>query len=70
MIKQLIKQGSVVFFVLAASLAMAQHEQKAQATLKVGDPAPRLEVLKWVKGEPIQKFEKGRVYVINVCCGG
>ena len=34
-------------------------------TLRVGDPAPALHVGKWVKGGPIEKLEKGKVYVIE-----
>lgn len=38
---------------------------KAASKLKVGDPAPGLNVEKWVKGDPITGFEKGRVYVVE-----
>jgi thiol-disulfide isomerase/thioredoxin len=34
-------------------------------TLNVGDPAPALSVDKWVKGDEITGFEKGRVYVVE-----
>jgi thiol-disulfide isomerase/thioredoxin len=34
-------------------------------TLHPGDPAPKLYVSKWVKGEPVKEFEKGKVYVIE-----
>ncbi|WP_170132695.1 TlpA family protein disulfide reductase [Pedobacter cryoconitis] len=33
--------------------------------LNIGDPAPPLRVKAWVKGKPIQKFEKGKIYVID-----
>jgi len=33
--------------------------------LMVGDPAPPLPVSRWVKGEPVTRFEPGRVYVIE-----
>lgn len=46
------------------SPALAQ-EQDGVATLKVGDPAPLLTVGKWVKGEPVKKFEEGTVYVLE-----
>jgi len=39
-------------------------EAKA-ATLKVGDPAPAMSIEKWVKGDAITGFEKGRVYVVE-----
>src|SRR5213078_3372942 len=33
--------------------------------LSVGDRAPELHIAKWVKGEPITGYEKGRVYVVE-----
>ncbi|MBI1375213.1 MAG: redoxin domain-containing protein [Phycisphaera sp.] len=42
-------------------LATGAHAQ----TLKVGDPAPELYIAKWVQGEPVKSFEKGKVYVIE-----
>jgi thiol-disulfide isomerase/thioredoxin len=43
---------------------VAEKDEKA-AKLKVGDPAPALSVDKWVKGDSITGFEKGRVYVVE-----
>jgi thiol-disulfide isomerase/thioredoxin len=34
-------------------------------SLKAGDPAPALPVAKWVKGQPVPKFEQGKVYVVE-----
>ncbi|HEV3257148.1 MAG TPA: sigma-70 family RNA polymerase sigma factor [Gemmataceae bacterium] len=34
-------------------------------TLKIGDAAPALTVGAWVKGDPVKKFEKGKVYVVE-----
>ena len=53
-------------WVLAAAVcgttgAMAQEA----ATLKVGDKAPALSVEEWVKGKKIEKFESGKVYVVE-----
>lgn len=42
----------------AAPLATAQ-------TLGLGDPAPKLDVKEFVKGEPVTGFEKGKVYVVE-----
>ena len=39
--------------------------QKDTALLTVGDPAPALNVYRWVKGSPVDQFEKGRVYVVD-----
>ena len=35
------------------------------ATLKVGDPAPKLQTGKWVQGEPVREFEKGKAYIVE-----
>ncbi|HXT12433.1 MAG TPA: redoxin domain-containing protein [Candidatus Angelobacter sp.] len=37
----------------------------AAATLKFGDPAPKLQVGNWVQGDPVKGFEKGKVYVVE-----
>jgi len=49
---------------LVAGLAMACSSQAAE-TLKVGDPAPKLQVAKWVQGEPVKQFEPGKMYVVE-----
>jgi thiol-disulfide isomerase/thioredoxin len=36
-----------------------------EATLKVGDAAPALAPAKWLKGEPVAKFEKDKIYVVE-----
>lgn len=38
---------------------------RPSATLKVGDPAPPLAQGKYVQGEPVAAFEKGKVYVVE-----
>lgn len=54
-----------------ATPATAQQDgenQKAKAenkVLQVGDPAPKMQVAKFVKGKPIEQFEKGKVYVVE-----
>jgi len=35
------------------------------ATLKVGDPAPKLETGKWIQGEPVKAFEKDKAYIVE-----
>lgn len=64
---------------LAGTAAIAQTDTKPAAKeaaasqpadarpyqLMVGDKAPPLTVEKWVKGEPITGFEKGKVYVVE-----
>ncbi len=34
-------------------------------SLKIGSPAPELQTGKWVQGEPVKSFEKGKVYVVE-----
>jgi thiol-disulfide isomerase/thioredoxin len=33
--------------------------------LKVGDPAPKLQTGRWIQGQPIQEFEKGKAYIVE-----
>ncbi|MES2462395.1 MAG: TlpA disulfide reductase family protein [Armatimonadota bacterium] len=39
--------------------------QPVGPTLNIGDRAPLLKPAKWLKGEPLPTFEKGRVYVVE-----
>jgi thiol-disulfide isomerase/thioredoxin len=50
---------------LAALLVAATSHAATAGKLGVGDPAPKLEVAKWVKGEPVAAFEKNHVYVVE-----
>jgi thiol-disulfide isomerase/thioredoxin len=45
--------------------AAAKQPAKESPSLKVGDKAPALSLDKWIKGEPITGFEKGRTYVVE-----
>jgi len=56
--------AAAVMFSLAAVPALAAAAPK-EVTVKVGDPAPKLSIDKWVKGEPVKEFEKGKVYVVE-----
>jgi thiol-disulfide isomerase/thioredoxin len=38
---------------------------RAEGTLGIGDPAPKLEVKEFVKGDPVKALEKGKVYVVE-----
>lgn len=54
------------FLLLLFGSTVSVHAQKAQPlSLTIGDPAPALRVGQWIKGKPVQKFEKGRVYVLE-----
>jgi thiol-disulfide isomerase/thioredoxin len=42
------------------------HAQDPQFSLSnLGDPAPPLRLQGWVKGSPVEKFDKGRVYLLE-----
>lgn len=36
-----------------------------QAKLTIGDPAPKLQVARWVQGEPVGEFKPGTVYIVE-----
>ncbi|MBI1375281.1 MAG: redoxin domain-containing protein [Phycisphaera sp.] len=54
-----------VAIVCALSLLMTVASFASAQSLKVGDPAPKLQVSKWLNGEPVEKFESGKIYVIE-----
>jgi thiol-disulfide isomerase/thioredoxin len=37
----------------------------ADPTLKVGDPAPKLQTGKWIQGEPVKQFQKDKAYIVE-----
>jgi thiol-disulfide isomerase/thioredoxin len=37
----------------------------AEPTLKIGDPAPKLQTGPWIQGEPVKDFEKGKAYIVE-----
>jgi len=49
--------------VLALSPSLARSASKP--TLGVGDPPPPLVVSRWLRGEPVRRFEPGRTYVVE-----
>ena len=49
---------------LLAATASAQ-DTTLNSMLKVGDPAPKMSVSKWVKGGPINELKKGNLYVVD-----
>jgi thiol-disulfide isomerase/thioredoxin len=42
-----------------------QNAAQDDGTLSVGDQAPKFEGLKWLKGEPVESFKPGQVYVLD-----
>src|SRR5262245_54681841 len=52
--------------VLAAVMVLAVAAvARAEGPLSVGDPAPKLEVKEFVKGDAVKSFDKGKVYVVE-----
>ena len=56
----------------SAALATAAEEaatppaaKRPAVTLKVGDPAPKLQAGKWIQGEPVQEFSSNSVYLVE-----
>ena len=60
--KSLQSKATAVLLTLAAGATLAFG---AEGTLKVGDSAPELQTGKWVQGEPVKAFEKGKAYVVE-----
>jgi len=51
----------IILVLAAAALAAQAHA----ATLKVGDPAPKLQVSKWVQGDAVTEFERDKAYIVE-----
>lgn len=50
---------------LPALLLISSLTHLAAATLNVGDPAPKLQVAKWVQGDPVTAFERDKAYIVE-----
>lgn len=52
---------------LSVGLVAGMSAPRADAAepLTIGDPAPAIAVDKWVKGEKVEKFEPGKLYVVE-----
>lgn len=50
---------------LAGLLLLSTAAAQDEPTLKVGDPAPALRIAEWVKGKPVERFEAGKVYLVE-----
>jgi len=56
---------SQAFLLCALTLTFGAASAQTRHYLNIGDPAPALEPAKWLKGEKIAGFEKGKVYVVE-----
>ena len=57
--------AAVLLAAATGTLAQAQAAAQHKAKLAAGDPAPALTIEKWVKGAPLNGFEKGKIYVVE-----
>ncbi len=55
----------IAVLIAVAAGATLPTQAAAEATLKVGDKAPKLQVGKWVQGEPVKEFSKGTAYIVE-----
>ncbi len=53
--------GALLAFAAGVALSPAAETP----TLKVGDPAPKLQVGKWIQGDPVKGFEKDKAYIVE-----
>ena len=59
------KPTSVGAWLALAGLTAAVATVAHGATLKVGDPAPKLQVAKWAQGDPVTEFKSGQTYIVE-----
>lgn len=55
----------VAFIIISFFVSRLAQAQTALAKFNVGDPAPPVKVSNWYKGEKLERFEKGKVYVVE-----
>jgi len=64
--KEEFMRSNCELLLLFLTITVTLHAQDVQLSLSnIGDPAPPLRVTQWIKGTPVDQFEKGRVYVIE-----
>ncbi|MGZ3937060.1 MAG: TlpA family protein disulfide reductase, partial [Flavisolibacter sp.] len=51
--------------IICSLCAKSQKDSSDQLPVKIGDKAPPLSIIKWVKGKPIDHFERGKVYIVE-----
>ncbi len=62
----MIRRSNFQLLQMLCMIAVNTHAQDEQSPfLNIGDPAPPLRVREWLKGTPVQRFEKGHVYVLE-----
>jgi thiol-disulfide isomerase/thioredoxin len=63
--KTLVMAEAALMLALAGAAAPGAAQEVKEVTLKVGDPAPKLKVSKWMQGEPVKAFERDKVYIVE-----
>ncbi|UGU15398.1 TlpA family protein disulfide reductase [Sinomicrobium kalidii] len=48
------------------TLITTPAQEHRELSLSVGDPAPAIDQLQWVKGRPVTGFKKGQIYVVEL----
>jgi thiol-disulfide isomerase/thioredoxin len=56
------RTAAIALFMLASTVVGAQD---TVTPLVVGDPAPRIPDVRWVRGEPVQSWTPGHVYLVD-----
>lgn len=56
---------AITCFGIQAQDEKSTKPSKLKITLKVGDPAPKLTITKWLKGDSVASFTPGNVYVVE-----
>jgi thiol-disulfide isomerase/thioredoxin len=46
-------------------LSAVAAEPETKPRLKISDPAPPLQVSKWIQGDPVKAFKKGEIYIVE-----
>jgi len=60
--KEMLRWAALLALTLRFATANAADDE---SHLKIGDPAPILHPMAWIKGEPITHYEPGRIYVVE-----
>jgi tetratricopeptide (TPR) repeat protein len=55
----------ILFAMALMALAAGAVVLADEPTLKVGDPAPKLQNGKWVQGDPVKEFDRDRAYIVE-----
>lgn len=63
--KYCVKQILSVAILFISPFYILAQTNPALQTLKAGDKAPALNIIKWMKGKPVQSFKKGHVYIVE-----